>query len=48
MKKEIIGLIIKMAEYSAYKAVNKTSPWDHYQPKESEVVRNWAKKNSKK
>ncbi len=48
MKKRMATLVIRVAEYSAKKAVSKASPWDHYQPKESEAVRNWVKKNTEK
>lgn len=44
MKKKIAGCMIRIAEYAAKKAVSKASPWDHFQPRESEAVRNWAMK----
>lgn len=44
MKKEMAKGIVKIAEWAAKKAVVRTSPWNHYQPKESEAIRRWAKK----
>lgn len=48
MKKQVAQAIVRLAELSAKKAIEKASPWGHYQPKESDSVREWASEKSKK
>ena len=42
MKKVLSRGIVKAAELAAKKAVTRTSPWNHFQPKENESIRVWA------
>ena len=44
MKKEIAQGLTSLAEWAVKKAVIRTSPWNHYQPKESETIKKWVQR----